>query len=81
MDEFEKIVNRNHDEKSVAPVNEHRRNCVTRIVVSIIVLIAAYAALVLNLMHIYLAAPVMLAAYTVAVFSLGRGIHLFRLKR
>lgn len=81
MEDFEQIVNRNHNEKSVAPVNEHRRNCVTRIIVSILIVVAAFAALVLNLMHIYLAAPVMLAAYTVACFSLGRGVHLFRSKR
>ena len=81
MDEIEKIVNRNHDEKTAAPRNEKRRECITRIVVSTLILFAAYAALVLNLMHIYLAAPVMLAAYTVACFSLGRGVHLFRSKR
>ena len=81
MEDFESIVNRNHDEKTAAPKNEKRRECITRIVVSIIVLAAAFAAFMLHLMHIYLAAPVMLAAYTVACFSLGRGVHLFRSKR
>ena len=81
MEDFEQIVNRNHNEKTAAPKNESRRECVTRIIVSILIIIAAFAAFVLNLMHIYLAAPVMLAAYTVACFSLGRGVHLFGPKR
>ena len=76
MEDFESIVNRNHDEKIEEPKNEDRRKFIKRIVVSFMISLATFFALMFNLMHIYLAAPVMLVAYTVGCISLGQFIHL-----
>lgn len=76
MEDFESIVNRNHDKKTAEPKNEDRRKFIKRIVVSFMILCATFSALMFYLMHIYLAALVMLAAYTVGCISLGQLIHL-----
>ena len=76
MENFENIVNRNHDKQTAKPKNEQRRNYIIRIVVSLLAIIATYAELFVGYVNIVHAVLVMLAAYTVGCFSLGRGIHL-----
>lgn len=72
MENFETIVNRNHDEKTNAPRRAKMKKHIIRIDVCFAIIIAAFFTALIDLMHIGLAAAIMVIAWSVACYSFGR---------